>query len=200
MSSFFVRAAFSNPFLSCQISLNYIMRKLLLFLLLIPAAMWAQGIQFESNTWTDILAKAKTDRKLVFLDAYAAWCGPCKQMARQTFTDGKVAKFYNASFVNAKIDMEKGEGPGLASRYQVEAYPTLLFIDGDGAVVHRALGYHDVAQFIALGTDANDPAKNQRGLDQRYTKGDRDPAFISTYLAAKSAANDPGVNQCSRLP
>ena len=171
------------------------MRTLLFCFLLAPAGMLAQGIQFESNTWTNVLAKAKADKKLVFLDAYAAWCGPCKAMAKQTFTDSEVAKLYNAQFINAKIDMEKGEGPGLASRYQVEAYPTLLFVDGDGAVVHRALGYHDAAQFIALGTAANDPAKSQRGLDQRYANGERSPAFISSYLAAKADANDPGVNQ-----
>lgn len=171
------------------------MRILLFCLFLAPAALLAQGIQFESKAWTDILAKAKASKKLVFLDAYASWCGPCKQMSKQTFSDSKVSKFYNTNFVNAKIDMEKGEGPDLATRYAVEAYPTLLFVDGDGAVVHRALGYHDAAQFIALGTTANDPAKNQRSLDQRYAKGDRDPAFIASYLAAKAEASDPGVNQ-----
>ena len=171
------------------------MRTFLFYLLVAPATLLAQGIQFESSAWADILAKAKADQKLVFLDAYTAWCGPCKMMSKQTFTDQEVGKFYNAGFVNAKIDMEKGEGPDLAARYQVQAYPTLLFVDGDGAIVHRALGYHDAEQFMALGAAANDPARSQRGLEQRYAKGDRDPAFISAYLAAKAAADDPGVNQ-----
>lgn len=171
------------------------MRNFLICLLLAPAVLLAQGIQFETSSWTAILAKAKADQKLIFLDAYAAWCGPCKMMSNQTFKDQEVGKLYNASFVNAKIDMEKGEGPGLASRYEVKAYPTLLFVDGDGNVVHRALGYHDAAQFIALGTAANDPSNNQRTLDQRYASGDRDPAFMAVYLAAKSAADDPGVSK-----
>ncbi len=173
------------------------MRNLLFCLLFAPAALLAQGIQFESKAWADILAKAKADKKLVFLDAYASWCGPCKMMSKQTFTDDKVGKFYNTSFVNAKIDMEKGEGIELATRYQVEAYPTLLFVDGDGVVVHRGLGYHDVNQFIELGNAANDPAKNQHGLDQRYAKGDRDPAFIAEYLAVKAAADDPEASEIS---
>ncbi len=171
------------------------MRTLLFALLFTPCALLAQGIQFETSSWTAILAKAKADKKIVFLDAYASWCGPCKMMSKQTFMDQEVGKYYNTSFVNAKIDMEKGEGPELASRYKVEAYPTLLFVDGDGKVVHRALGYHDVAQFIELGTAASDPSKNQRGLDQRYNSGDRDPAFVASYLAAKSAAADPNVNK-----
>lgn len=172
------------------------MRTLLTLLLLASASfLSAQGIAFEHTTWADILAKAKKENKLVFLDAYTSWCGPCKMMAKQTFTDAEVAKYFNASFVNAKIDMEKGEGPDLATRYDVQAYPTLIFVDGDGAVVHRALGYHDAAQFVALGQAANDPAKSQRGLDQRYARGDRDPEFLVAYLAAKSAANDPNVGQ-----
>ncbi|MEO6037436.1 MAG: thioredoxin family protein [Saprospiraceae bacterium] len=171
------------------------MRIFFFCLLSLPIAMSAQGIQFEHSSWEALLAKAKADQKLIFLDAYAAWCGPCKMMSNQTFTDKEVGKFYNASFVNAKIDMEKGEGPQLASRYRVEAYPTLLFVDGEGNVVHRALGYHDVAQFIALGTAANDPATNQRSFDQRYAGGDREPAFMAAYLASKAAADDPGVSQ-----
>ena len=172
------------------------MRSLFTVLLLASAGLLsAQSIAFENSAWADILAKAKKENKLIFLDAYAAWCGPCKMMAKQTFTDAEVAKFYNASFVNAKIDMEKGEGPDLAEQFQVQAYPTLLFVDAEGGVVHRALGYHDAAQFIELGRAANDPAKNQRGLDQRYARGDRDPQFLTEYLAAKAASSDPNVGQ-----
>lgn len=171
------------------------MRNLLFLLLFAPAALMAQGIAFEHGTWAETLAKAKSENKLIFLDAYAAWCGPCKMMAKQTFMDAEVAKYFNASFVNAKIDMEKGEGPDLAEKYTVQAYPTLLFLDAEGMVVHRALGYHDAAQFIELGRAANDPAKNQRSLDQRYASGDRNPEFLKNYLAAKAASSDPSVSQ-----
>lgn len=169
--------------------------RILLFLLLAPAFLTAQQeIQFHTGAWADALAKAKTENKLIFLDAYAAWCGPCKMMARQTFTDASVAQYYNANFVNAKIDMEKGEGPDLAQRYEVQAYPTLLFVDGNGTVVHRALGFHNKDQFLELGRAANDPAKNQRGLEQRYAAGDRTPELMQALLASKAAANDPNVS------
>ena len=169
------------------------MRQVSLFLLvfcclLSSAPAGAQGMVFSDKSWSDILAQAEQQNKLIFLDAYTSWCGPCKMMTRNTFPSPEVGAFYNANFINAKIDMEKGEGPALAQRYNVQAYPTLLFVNSKGAVVHRALGYHDAEQFLALGRKAFDPGSNLAGIDARYQSGDRSEAFILQYLEAKSAA------------
>lgn len=99
-----------------------------------------EGIKFKNISFTDALAEAKATNKLIFIDAYAVWCGPCKWMEANTFTDQKVGEFFNENFINLKIDMEKGEGPGIAKKYQVSAYPTMFFIDGKGKVVHRIIG------------------------------------------------------------
>jgi thiol-disulfide isomerase/thioredoxin len=153
----------------------------------------AQGMSFSDKSWSDILAQAKQQNKIIFLDAYTSWCGPCKMMARNTFTDAEVGKFYNANFVNAKIDMEKGEGPDLAQRYNVEAYPTLLYINGNGDVVHRALGYHEPEQFLAVGRKALDPASNLTGIEARYQAGERSGEFLLQYLEAKRASGDDQI-------
>ena len=73
------------------------------------------------------LKRPKQRIKLVFMDAYATWCGPCKWMSANVFTDPKVADYFNANFVNIKMDMEKGEGPELARQFNLRAYPTLVF-------------------------------------------------------------------------
>ncbi len=166
---------------------------LILFGALIVSAQWAnaQGIAFEKGSWADALAKAKTQNKIIFLDAFTSWCGPCKMMDKNTFTDPKVGQLYNATFVNMQVDMEKGEGVGIAQRYGVNAYPTLLFIDAEGQVVHRALGYRDAAQFLALGTEAADPSKNMAGLNRRYEEGDRSPELMRALIEAKSTSRDP---------
>lgn len=114
----------------------------------------AAGIQFEEGSWNEVLAKAKKENKPIFVDAYAVWCGPCKYMSYNVFPDAAVGEFYNKNFINYKFDMERGEGPKFASDYQVRAYPTFLFIDGDGKVQYRTLGGKQIDAFIQIGKDA----------------------------------------------
>lgn len=111
------------------------------------------GIQFSEAAWKAQLEKAKAENKLVFLDAYTSWCGPCKMLQKNVFTQQAVGDFFNKEFINVKIDMEKGEGPELALQYPLEGYPTLLFIDGDGKVVKKVLGYQSPEQLLAIGQD-----------------------------------------------
>jgi thioredoxin 1 len=109
------------------------------------------GIQFKDLTFEQAKAEAKKTGKLIFMDAYASWCGPCKMMDRNTFSDEAVGKFFNDKFINLKIDMEKSaDGPTLSRAYSVTAYPTFLWIDGDGKVVKREMGYRTPEQFLAL--------------------------------------------------
>jgi thioredoxin 1 len=113
-----------------------------------------EGLVFFKGTWQETLDKAEKEDKLIFLDAYASWCGPCKAMQQNVFPTQKLGEFYNANFINVKIDMEKGEGPALSAKYGVRAYPSLFFIDSDGQVVKSALGYQNVNKLLKLGEDA----------------------------------------------
>lgn len=78
-------------------------------------------------------------------------------MAKNVFTNDAVADFYNFSFINAKIDMEQGEGIEIAKQYEVKCYPNLLFIDGDGNLVHRIAGSMSAKEFINLGKETQYP-------------------------------------------
>jgi thiol-disulfide isomerase/thioredoxin len=150
-----------------------------------------QGIQFNSGSFEELKAEAAKTNKIIFMDAYATWCGPCKWMAAKVFTDDKVGAYYNANFVNAKVDMEKGEGIELAKQFQVTAYPTLLYIDAKGNVVHRGLGARDVDDFIALGNIALDPSKRLGGQLEKYQAGNRQKDFLFGYVKAIMEANMP---------
>lgn len=174
---------------------EYVMKKIFIFILLVLAIssgkISAQGINFEHGTWQETLDKARAEGKLVFLDAYTSWCGPCKLLSRNTFPDSAVGVFFNQHFVCAKIDMEKGEGPKLAENFSVNVYPTLIFADASGNLVHRAVGYHLPEQLIELGKKAIDPSTQIGGLQKRYMGGDRNPDFLLLYLEALSTAYDP---------
>ena len=156
---------------------------LLLFLTLWVSSAFAQsssGIVFEEATFASLLTQAKAEDKLIFIDAYTTWCGPCKMMTAKVFPDSAVGEVYNARFINAKFDMEEGEGPGLAQRYSVAAYPTYLFVNGDGELVHKGIGYIPKPALLELADVAVSDA-SLYALGQRYAAGQRDPAFVMQY-------------------
>lgn len=96
-----------------------------------------QGVQFQELTFQEALDKAKAENKLVFVDCYTSWCGPCKYMLNNVFVLPEVGTFFNDHFVNVKYDMEKGEGRYLGGRFRVRSYPTFLLIRPDGTVQHQ---------------------------------------------------------------
>src|SRR5690349_25138928 len=99
---------------------------------------FGEGINFENGDWNSVVAKAKKEPKLIYVDVYTTWCGPCKILEKQIFPLKEAGDKYNKSFVNHRIGAEKGEGIELAKKYEVSGYPTHLFIDPvNGAVVYR---------------------------------------------------------------
>lgn len=165
--------------------------KTLIALFFMPAFLAAQGIEFNHDlAWKDLLAKAKETNKVIFVDAFTSWCGPCKMMAKNVFTDKEVGDYFNAAFVNAKIDMEKGEGPEIAEKYGVRAYPTFLFINGNGELVHSGLGYMPPADFLTLAKAAGDPTKQYNPMKKRWEKGDRSAQFLYEFTE-QASQNEP---------
>jgi len=176
---------------------------LLVIFLFVISVVNAQQINFEHGTWAETKAKAKAENKLIFVDAYTTWCGPCKAMAKNTFTNDTVANYYNSNFINAKIDMEKGEGIDIAKQYEVGCYPNLLYIDGDGKLVHRAAGSMNPSAFIALAKTAQTPEKTFASMQKQYEGGNTKPAFVSDYLRTLSqsclSANDAAIQYLTKV-
>lgn len=109
------------------------------------------GIAFSQMTFKEAKAIAKKENKLIFIDCYASWCGPCKRMAATSFKDERVGKIYNSNFINLKIDMEKdAEGPELSRLFKIRAYPTIVFVDGNGKVVQQEIGLKSADELIAM--------------------------------------------------
>ncbi|MEF9985752.1 MAG: thioredoxin family protein [Bacteroidales bacterium] len=129
-----------------------------------------EGVNFEHGTLQEALNKAKANKKgpkLVFLDCYTTWCGPCKHMANTVFPTKAAGDYFNKNFVNIKIDMEKGEGLELAKKYSVAAYPTFLILNIDGGEVGRVVGGGDLNEFIKkveLAKDVNNSPKHLKDI------------------------------------
>jgi thiol-disulfide isomerase/thioredoxin len=163
---------------------------LTIFTLLVCFPLFSQGIVFSTGSWSEIMAKAKSEKKFIFVDAYAEWCGPCKWMAKNVFTDSKVGTHFNKNYISYKFDMEKGEGPVFAKLNSVQAYPTLLFFNYDGELIHKAVGALPSDQLISQSENALDPAKQIYTLKKKFEAGERKPEFLYAYAKALQNANE----------
>ena len=121
---------------------------------LICSSGFSQNINFQEGTFEEALAKAKSENKLVFMDCYTVWCGPCKKLAKEVFPQKAVSAFFNDNYVSLTMDMEKGEGIELAQYYHITAYPTLLFLNANGEVIERIEGTVNADQLIEKGKAA----------------------------------------------
>lgn len=149
--------------------------------LLAQPAESAEGIKFFHGTLEELKKEAKDQKKVIFLDAFTEWCGPCKMMSATTFVDKSVGEFFNKNFINYKLDMEKGEGPGFAVRYGVNAYPTLLFINAQGEVLHKILGFRNADMLINEAKTALNPKDNLSLMQQAFEEGTQDPELLFLY-------------------
>ncbi len=142
-----------------------------------------RSIEFDHKPWSEILARAKKENKMIYVDCYTTWCGPCKWMAKNVFTNDTVADFYNTNFINAKIDMENGEGIDLAKKYDIRAYPTMLFLDADGVQLHRTCGSCPAADFIASGKNALFPEKQLATYSKTFNSRNVDAVYAYTFFS-----------------
>ena len=106
------------------------------------------------------------------------------------FKNQEVGSFYNTHFINVKMDMEKGVGVRLARKYQIRAYPTLLYLDGQGEILHKVAGYHNEQKFLAAGRKALNPESRLGEMDRYYEAGVKDAKFLYRYAYAKKLASD----------
>jgi len=160
-------------------------------LLLSSSIIFGQGINFFHGTWEEALQQAAKEEKLIFVDAYAKWCGPCKRMAKNVFTQQSVGDYYNENFINMKIDMEEGMGLTFRRDYPVRAFPTLMFIDDKGEIVRKEVGAKQVPGFIALGEDVVGSYDRSGEYEEEYVKGNRDYNLVLEYVKALNKSGKP---------
>lgn len=115
-----------------------------------------EGVQFEQLNWNQAIAKAQREDKIIFLDLYATWCGPCKRLRKYSLTDEEVGAFYNENFINLIIDGETPEGSRLMRKYQLNSFPSLMYLAPDGSELHRELGFTTARTLLNIAKDISD--------------------------------------------
>lgn len=181
------------------------MKTLLMLLLALPFFSLAQqGMQFEHKlNWKEIQAKAKAENKYIFMDAFTTWCGPCRYMSANIFPLEKVGNYFNEKFINVKVQLDTtakdneevkswyADGHAIMNDYNVRVFPTYLFFDPNGKLVHRSVGSSDADKFIAKAADALDPGKQYYTLLDQYKAGKKDAGFLKQAAMSAAEAYDP---------
>lgn len=158
------------------------MKRLLLNILslLICLAATAQT-DFRHISYKEALTAAQHENKLVFMDFYTDWCGPCKMMMREVFPQKSVGDYMNKTFVAIKVNAEKDDGVELAKKYQVKAYPTFVIIDATETEKGRVVGSSSPESFINKLEQIVDPSKAPEVIKKKYESGDRTPDVVKSY-------------------
>ena len=191
--------------------MKFLLIALLCSPLIFTASIFAQQIRYDrvdfraNPDWKDVLKESKRTGKVIFLDGYTSWCAPCKKMEKKVFTQAEVANYFNQKFINVKYDMEQSEGKKLKKKYGVSAFPTYLFITGNGQVVHKIIGAHfGEGEFLKYSQMAVTPGQSYVELQQRYKKGERNSDMMFSYfqalrLAGEKAKEEQIVQEYLRL-
>lgn len=172
---------------------------------LLPFTLFAQqkGVHFQHGlSWKQVLAKAKAEKKYIFVDCYTTWCGPCKYMSNTIFPQEAVGNALNDRFINVKMQLDTSDADNaevrklyatahrIAADNHVNVYPTYLFFNPDGKLVHRAVGSSEAEPFIAKTIEALNPQTQYYTLLADFEHGNRDTAFLYELTKASMDAYD----------
>ena len=129
---------------------------------------------------------------MIFVDLVTEWCSPCKKMTREVFPNESVGTFYNANFINLKLDAENDSlGIWMKDSFNATGFPTLLYFGPDGTPLHRWAGSRNVKQLIELGEAARDPNTQFYTIKQNWEDSNNDPDWLLEYMIVSS---DAGVS------
>lgn len=170
----------------------------------------AQDTIFTGNslTWKAVLQKAKKEKKYIMVDCYTTWCGPCKAMDKNVFPAPEVVDLLKSKFIAIKLQMDStgkddaavkawsAQAKKTGKQYQVTTYPTYLFFDGTGLLVHKSVGSTDIAGFTALLNQATNPDQQYAALLRKgITYIINDPTRLEHMMQMASTMKDTAIER-----
>jgi thiol:disulfide interchange protein len=124
-------------------------------LLLAAVAVSAQAATKWEHDYQAALKRAKAENKVIFMDLWTEWCGPCLRLQKDVFPTAeaqaalaKVVPF--SALVQKRDGTPVAEGTKLADQFQLNAFPTMVILDANGKELRRQVGaFRSGAEFAA---------------------------------------------------
>jgi len=115
------------------------------YLSIIAVLFWTQGLSYSQLSFNDALTKAKSENKKVIVDVYTDWCGWCKKMDAEAYSNDEVKKIIEDNFVFVKLNAEgknkityngkQYTEEELSYYFEVFSFPTTIFLESDGKLI-----------------------------------------------------------------
>lgn len=159
------------------------MRQFLLIVSSLPFLAFAQeaGIQWtEGLSWDAVKQKAKEENKFIFLDVFATWCGPCKLMEKEVYSNDTLGQFFNKYFISVKVQSDQTQKDSeniknwykdaetIIRQFRIEGYPSLVFLNPNGSRVEMQTGYKTSVDLIHIAKTALSPSKKYDDPYEEY--------------------------------
>ena len=135
----------------------------------------------DGKGWKELIKKSESSGIPVFLDIYATWCGPCKYLDREVYTDSTVAEVYNKLFLNARIDGESEFGRQLVQRYELHAYPTMYFIDSNEKILSSIVGVREAGPLAETGKVISENIQKIAEYEKKFATNSLSPEELIKY-------------------
>ncbi len=177
-----------------------------IFLFLLSAISFSQGINFEKKlVWEEIISKAKAEQKYIFVDCYATWCQPCKEMEQDIFSTAEIRDLVDKYFISIKVQMDTTTVDNEATKrryklahhlkdeYNVSVFPTFLFFSPQGEIVHKGVGFKSVFNFKLLLRETLTFEKQYFTILKDYKAGIRNYPVLQYFIPTATAMKDNNI-------
>lgn len=161
-----------------------------LFLMAMSLMLHAQLEFIEVRTLEEMEAaqkKASDGQVMLFVDVYATWCGPCKMMDREVYTDPAVAEYMNENFVSVRMDGETDYGRIYAEAQELQGYPSMFIFSRNGEPVSRIVGFTPAEELIVSLKGTVEGFKEIKAYQTLYQRGTLEEEEFAAYITAVRA-------------
>ncbi len=137
----------------------------LLFITLFALNLRAEKLTIIHEDWAEAQKLASESNKLIIIDFYTTWCGPCKMFSKNLEGNRKLQSKLSKNFIMLKYDAEKDKKFGLSKKFHVRSYPTFVIVSPTVQYADRLVGgalesESSIDRFVAFTENALEIKKN----------------------------------------